>query len=211
MSETKMVIAPPRALHAATVHDKAQRFTFDLGDGRRLLWCPINRVGSIHAQASGQWISEGPLDFREFLSALRAVGIEAGEDHAAAERWIEACLINEASADQLHATVGIGDLPGCHARSTVPNDVPQAPEHTTLRDPRYTIMDDTGLRLVTWCPRSRAGGVYHAEARIWATVWPVAFGDFLRWLHTRGVAMDHSEDLARWIDACTLSVPSGQC
>lgn len=217
MSETKMVITPPKALHAATVHDETQRFTLDLGDGRRLFWCPINRVGSIQAQASGQWVSEGPLEFMEFLSAISAVGIEAVEDQAAAERWIEACLINEAAAHLLRATGDKGGLPDCDARSTASNDGPQAPEHTTLRDPRYTILDDTGTRLVTWCPCSRAGGVYHAEVQIWATVWPVTFGDFLRWLETRSVAMDHSEDLTHWIEACTQlppgtpTAPGGRC
>lgn len=201
-----MVVASPRALHADTVRDESKRFALDLGDGRRLFWCPINRVGSIHEQSSGRWISEGPLGFMEFLCALSAVGLEVVADHSEAERWVETCLVNEAAATVRRM------CPDTHVDGeNDPFDAPQAPDRATLQDPRYTILDATGTRLVTWCPRNRAGSIYHAEARIWSTIWPVTFGDFMQWLETRGVCMDTSDDLDRWIEACTQFVRTGRC
>jgi hypothetical protein len=206
MSESKITVVAPKPLHPHTLFDEAQRFALDLQDGRKVVWCPVNRVGAIYYRSGGLWISEGPLGFMEFLQGLSAVGIEMAPDESAAKRWVGTCLANEVASHVLRSE--LGDLPyGDSVETSL--QLPKVPSATTLRDPRYTILDASGTRLVTWCPREQSGGVCHLEPRIWATLWPIDFASFLRWLSDRGVHMEQSEDLARWVDACT-EVTGGQ-
>lgn len=83
--------------------------------------------------------------------------------------------------------------------------VPRAPHPDTLRNPRFTILDASGTRLLCWCPVHRCGAVYATEAGVWNLQVPVSFGEFLLALKTRGLVVDNSPDLVQWIDACTAA------
>lgn len=95
--------------------------------------------------------------------------------------------------------------------------VPRAPHPDTLRDPRYTILDASGTRLLCWCPRHRCGAVYAVEVGVWTLQTPVGFGDFVTALRANGFVVDDSPDLVQWIDACTAAegprptAPGGTC
>lgn len=83
--------------------------------------------------------------------------------------------------------------------------IPRAPHPDTLRDPQLTILDSSGTCLICYCPRHRCGAIYHIEIAVWSMEQPIGFSEFLRALKARNLIVEDSEDLQRWIDACTAS------
>lgn len=101
------------------------------------------------------------------------------------------------------------------AKQTTP--MPRAPRAGTLRDPRYTILDASGTRLVCWCPVNRCGAIYVPAAGVWNIHVPISFAEFLAALKANRIVVDSSPDLLTWIDACTAAelprptAPGGTC
>lgn len=86
--------------------------------------------------------------------------------------------------------------------------MPRGPHPDTLRNPSYTILDRSGTRLLCWCPRHMCGAIYAIEASCWNLETPVTFGEFLNALQHRNLAPEAgTDDLARWIEACTQPLP----
>lgn len=95
--------------------------------------------------------------------------------------------------------------------------VPRAPHPDTLRDASRIILDDSGTRLLCWCPIHRCGAVYNIEVGIWAMQAPISFAEFVASLDSRGLTVDDGPDARRWItegltgDAMQPSAPGGRC
>lgn len=95
---------------------------------------------------------------------------------------------------------------------------PLGPDRTTLLNPEHTISDESGTRLLCWCPVNRCGAIYHTEANLWTMHVPISFADFLQAIKLHGMAPAAcGDDLARWIQANTQpapgtpTAPGGRC
>jgi|GEM_PF-2305874 len=90
-------------------------------------------------------------------------------------------------------------------KSKIMIGAPRAPHAETLQSGDYTILSSDGARLVCWCPRHQCGAVYHIAARVWAMQTPVSFAEFLEALRTNNIVVEQTDDLARWVEACTAT------
>lgn len=93
--------------------------------------------------------------------------------------------------------------------STMHVPIPPALDNRLLRDPVYTIRGHApgGPILAHYDPHRSCGGVCHLASEVWAIYGPLPFHEFVASLRERAIHVDESEDLARWIAACT-PVPS---
>lgn len=58
-----------------------------------------------------------------------------------------------------------------------------------------------GLCLVSWCPRTRAGGVYLFSTRMWAIYTPISSHEFVRTLSDRSIEIEDTAVRNRWLEA----------
>ena len=88
--------------------------------------------------------------------------------------------------------------------------VPRPPslDQTRLADPVYTVrgMAPGSGVLVHYDPLRACGGVCFLAAEMWAIWGPMPFGAFVAALGGRDIQIPDSDELARWVLACT-SVP----
>ena len=82
---------------------------------------------------------------------------------------------------------------------------PLAPAPETMADPRFTIRDKAGIRLVCYCPINNVGAVYDYRGHVWALYVPLDLSSFLWTLGDRGIELPEGDDQQTWLDAVSLS------
>lgn len=82
---------------------------------------------------------------------------------------------------------------------------PPALDQRRLQDATYTIRasSPSGPVLAHYDPAQQAGGICYLTGEIWAIYGPVGFGQFIATLGGRGIQVNDSDDLARWVATCT--------
>lgn len=83
--------------------------------------------------------------------------------------------------------------------------IPPALDHARLADANFTIRGRSpkGPVLAHFDPVGQAGGICYLIGEVWAIYGPMPFGEFVASLGTRGIQVDDTDDLARWVTACT--------
>ena len=78
-----------------------------------------------------------------------------------------------------------------------------------LRDANFTIRAQgaKGPVLVHYDPARFTGGICYLVGEVWAIYGPLPFGEFVSSLGARDIHVPDSDDLARWVCACSGQAP----
>ena len=91
--------------------------------------------------------------------------------------------------------------------------IPLAPATSTLDARGCVIKDQSGKRLLLYCPVTLCGAVFNLEAKFWTMQQPIKFSEWLTALEANEMLprSDNAQDLAIWIENCTGDVAGGRC
>lgn len=76
---------------------------------------------------------------------------------------------------------------------------PQVPTADTLKNPRLTFADVAGEVLVTYCPETCSGGIYHRSAEIWRIYSPISPREFINAFQQQGFKLPSDFVKAAWM------------
>lgn len=86
--------------------------------------------------------------------------------------------------------------------TTVRIPPPTVPTAETIADPRYSITDETGDLLITYCPINRAGAIYTFATQHWQVHSRIGFAQFAALCGMAGVRLADCENARLWADTC---------
>jgi hypothetical protein len=70
-------------------------------------------------------------------------------------------------------------------------------------DPRRTIVDSSGDKLVTFNAQARVGGIFTLGTGCWLLVGPIDFGGFVAGVRAQGIELPDTSDLDVWVQTAT--------
>lgn len=87
--------------------------------------------------------------------------------------------------------------------------LPSLPTPAFFAEAQHSILTQDGSALLTYDPRTRSGFIYYIESGLWTILAPVDFVTFALHARLAGHTIGDSQDVARWLRACSPNPAGG--